>query len=371
VRFPRFLAIALWFGLVACASSASFGQQTRALETPIDGPDALAIDHEGHLFVTSLYENNVRRIDLRTGMAETVAGNGKDCCYTENSRATDVSLETIWAIAVNSAGDLFISEGERILKVDARTGLISTVAGNEESGETDEGLLATSTKFVQIGGLAVDEDENLLAADMVQGKVFKIEMAGGPAGRVFKVAGSGKYDFTGDGGPAVDAALASPRSIVLDKKQNLIIADAGHCRIRRVDHKTGLIDTIVITEPLANCLDEAQNPLSFTASPDALAIDSQGNIVFAETAPSVVLRANVGSKPAIVVAGSGDRAFSGDGGAAADAALIEPSGLIYDSGGNLLISDLGNNRVRRVDAVKKTIQTILGNGLPNTAHVTL
>jgi hypothetical protein len=84
----------------------SFGQQTRATKTPIDGPAALAVDHAGHLFVASLYEKNVRRIDLRTGLIETVAGNGKECCYRENAKATDVGLDYIWAIAVNSAGDL-------------------------------------------------------------------------------------------------------------------------------------------------------------------------------------------------------------------------------------------------------------------------
>lgn len=361
MRARRVLNVAVWLGMMACLPSTSLCQQTRAVETPIDGPAALAIDHEGHLFVASLYENNVRRVDLKTGTVKTVAGN-------ENSKATDVSLDTIWAIAVNSAGDLFISEGERIRKVDARTGLISTVAGNGDSGNTDEGLLATSTSFVMIWGLAVDADDNLFAADKDQRKVFKIETASGPGGRVYRVAGNGRYDFEGDGGPALDASFSSVGSIVLDKNRNLIIADEDDCRIRRVDHDTGIIETIVITEPLAACHEQAKNPSSFMPSPTDLAIDSEGNIVFAETSRNVVMRAGAKSSSLSIVAGTGDRDFTGDDGPASEAELNGPGGLAIDSNGDLFIGDIGNNRVRRVDAVTKTIQTVVGNGLPNIIH---
>jgi trimeric autotransporter adhesin len=364
----RFLNVAVCLGMMATVPWTSFCQQPRAIETPIDGPAALAIDREGHLFVASLHENNVRRVDLKTGTIETVAGSGRGCCYKENAKATDVSLDTIWAIAVNSAGDLFISEGERIRKVDVRTGLISTVAGTGESGNTAEGLLATSTSFVMIWGLAVDTSDDLFVADKAQEKIFKIETASGPAGRVYRVAGSGRYGFEGDGGRALDASFSSVGSIVLDKNQNLIIADEDNCRIRRVNHDTGIIDTIVVTERLAACLEQAKNPLSLMPSPTALAINLEGILVFAETARNVVMRASTESPSPSIVAGNGDRDFSGDDGPASKAALSGPSGLAIDSHGDLLIGDIGNNRVRRVDAVTKTIQTVAGNGLPHIIH---
>ena len=368
MKLPRALAMALLLGSVACLPPASYCQQTRAFETPIDGPSALAIDREGHLFVASLYENNVRRIDLATGTIETVAGNSKECCYSENSKATSVSLDSVWAIALNSAGDLFISEGTRVRKVDSRTGLISTVAGNGESGNTAGGLLATSTSFSQIGGLAVDADDNLFVSDKGQAKIFKIETATGPAGRAFLVAGSDKLDFYGDGGPALNAGFSSVGSIVFDKNRNLIVADETDCRIRRIDHKTGIIDTVLVTEPLTACLGEAKNPLSLMPSPTDLTIDSQGNIVFAETAKNLIIRADVHSMMLSIVAGTGDRDFSGDNGPAVDAALSGPSGLAVDAAGNLYIGDIRNNRVRRVDAVTKMIKTIAGNGGPNIVH---
>jgi hypothetical protein len=129
--------------------------QTDATRTPIDGPCALAIDRAGHLFIGSLYEDNVRRIDLETGKIKLVAGNGKTCCYKENAKAVNVSLDAVWALAVNSVGDLFIGETKTIRKVDTKTGQISTVGD----------LLRSSTTFSQIWDLAVDSDDNLFVAN--------------------------------------------------------------------------------------------------------------------------------------------------------------------------------------------------------------
>jgi len=97
--------------------------------------------------------------------------------------------------------------------------------------------------------------------------------------------------------------------------------------------------------------------------------------VFAEGARNVVMRASANSASLSIVAGNGDedfdRDFVGDGGPASEAALNRPGGLAIDSTGDLFIADLVNNRVRRVDAVTRTIQTIVGNGLPNIIHPTM
>jgi sugar lactone lactonase YvrE len=367
VQSCRALAAALLLGSITCLPAPASCQQTRAIETAIDGPSALAIDREGHLFVASLYENNVRRIDLKTGTIETVAGNGKECCYKENSKAVDVSLDIVSAIAVNSTGDIFISEGTQVRKVDSETGLISTVAGNGESGDTADGLLATSTNFSLIWGLAVDADDNLFVADKGQGKIFKIETASGPVGKVHLVAGNGRNGFEGDGGPALDADFSSLGSIAFDKNRNLLVADEENCRIRRIDLKTGTIDTAVVTESLAACSKEAKNNGPFP-SPTDITVDSVGRILFTETAENVVMRVDKYLATPSIIAGTGDRDFSGDNGPAVDAALSGPSGLAIDSKGNLYIGDIRNNRVRRVDAVTKTIETVAGNGKPNVIH---
>jgi sugar lactone lactonase YvrE len=332
--------------------------QTDATRTPIDGPCALAIDRAGHLFIGSLYEDNVRRIDLETGKIKLVAGNGKTCCYKEDAKAVNVSLDAVWALAVNSAGDLFIGETKTIRKVDTKTGRISTVGD----------LLRSPTTFSQIWGLAVDSDDNLFVADRAQGKLFKIELANGAIGSITPIAGNGKYGFAGDDGPAMNAEFSGPSSMAFDQNGNLLVADESNCRIRRIDRQTGIISTAVMTETLSTCSTEAKNPLALLPSPTDLAVDSEGRIVFTEEARNLVKRADKNAPTLSIIAGTGDRNFSGDGGPAVDATFSAPRGVVFDSKGNLYVADISNNRVRRIGASTKKIETVAGNGGPNVIH---
>jgi len=353
-----------------CCLPASFSRQALAINTPIDGPNSLALDDSGHLFVSSLYEDVVRRVDLKTGATEAVAGNGKDCCYTEGAKATDVSLsDGVWALAVNSYGDLFISEGSQVRKVDSATGLISNFAGegSEDSGKTEDGLLATSANFSMIWGLAVDARGNLFISDVGQNQIFKVDAAGRSSGKVSVVAGDGRAGFSGDGGSALTASFNSPEGIAFDKSGNLVVADRVNCRLRRIDLKTGIINTILLTEASQDCAEEARHNWPMRG-PDFVAIDPDGGIAFSITAWNMVERFSEGSGQASVIAGHGDTGFSGDGGPASGALLNGPSGLVVDSMGNLIFADLANNRVRRINAATKIIQTIVGNGLPLVRH---
>jgi len=362
-RSGHLLAAALWVAGLVALPSASFCQPTRATETPIDGPASLAISNDRYLFVASFYENNVRRIDLQSGTAETVAGNGKECCYREYRKAKDVSLDDVSSLAVNSLGDIFISEYERVLKVDAQTGLIATVAGGGTTANTADGLPALSTSFRQIWGLALDRDDNLFISDRWRGAIFRLDRTG----RIFRFAGDGTRGFRGDGGPALSASFKSVGSIAFDSRGNLLIADEGNCRLRRVDHDTGIIQTVFATEPIAACAADENGSWAAPAPTDLVA-EPGGSIVFLETVLDVVRRFDVESNTLSEIAGNGTRGFAGDRGPASQAMLSGPSGLAIRSNGDLFISDTRNNRVRRVDARTKMIQTVVGNGLPTNIH---
>ena len=353
------------FCLASMAALATFAQdlgESPAKETAINGPSTLAVDNnKAHLFVAEAMGNRVLRIDLHQGTIKTMAGNGKECCYKDGTAATDVSLDWITSIAVDPEGNLLLSEDAEVLKVNAQTGLISTFAGSDEQGDTLEGSSALSARFRDVNGLAVDSDGNLFIADPVQGKIFKLSSA---TGSISKIAGSGKSGFSGDGGPAVDATFLFLSAIVFDTAGNIFLADTENCRIRRIDRKTGTIDTIAQTGgPADNCPPQP-HVIPWQPSPYDPAVDGQGNIYFAQ--PSLDVVARVGLKPTIqsIVAGTGERGFSGDGGAATDAMIANPSGLAVDSDGNLYISEFVNNRIRRVDAKTKIITTVAGNGLP-------
>jgi sugar lactone lactonase YvrE len=363
----RARALIGFLALMSVPICAQTSRESLAKSTAINGPTALALDHDGHLFVVEEQEYRVRRIDLVKGTIKTVAGKGqKDCCYRAGVPATGVALSYVAALAVDHRGDLLIAEWERVLRVDSHTGLISTVAGTGKSGNTAEGSPALSVSFGQINGLAVDSVGNLFIADGGQHKIFKVSATGGIVSRV---AGSGKAGFSGDGGPALEASFLFPLSIALDPTGNIFVADRENCRIRRIDYKTGIVDTIAQTGgPDQNCPPQPGN-IGAQPSPSDPVVDSEGNVYFVQESEDVVARVGPNREKQSIVAGTGDRGFRGDGGPATAAKLANPAGLAVDLEGNIFISEYVNNRIRRVDAKTKIITTIAGNGLPHRIDV--
>jgi trimeric autotransporter adhesin len=356
--------------LTASGSAYFAGQELNATGASINGPSALATDDHGHLFIIEMNENKVRRIDLKKGRIATVAGNGKKCCYKDGAKATEVSLDFLRSLAVDSQGNIFVGENDRVRKVDGFSGLISTVAGDGRSGRTLDGTSALSVHFWGIDGLAVDSSGDLFAADGLQSKVFKIDMK---SGVVHSYAGSGKFGYAGDGGSAIDASFRFPNGIATDKAGNLIIADLENCRIRRVDRQTGVINAVAVTGGVEdNCSDsdkvDNSRPGAFPSDPVS---DFAGNIYFVEGAMNIVLRIDANTSAISIFAGTGDSGFSGDHGLAIKAKLASPSGLTIDSDGDVFIAEYINNRVRRVDARTKVITTVAGNGLPRRADSTM
>jgi len=354
-----FLAI-LSVALTCAASNREPSSMTSATSTSINGPTDLAIDGHGNLFVTERIENRIRRVDLRRGTISTAAGNGKECCDRDGIIATEASLDFLISLAVDLSGNLFIGEGGKVRRVDASTGLISTVAGSSKTGNTIEGTAAVSTEFWSVDGLVVDGHGNLFIADEHQDKIFQVDSRNGS---VVRVAGNGKHGYSGDGGLALNASFRFPTSIGLTKNGDLIIADFENCRIRVVEHETGIVKTVAVTGgPAENCSGTPDNsrPGPFPSNPVA---DAAGNIYFVTM--DIVQRIDAASGNVSVFAGTGEKGFSGDDGPATDAQLNNPSGLAVDSDGNVFIAEYVNNRVRRVDAKTRVITTVAGNGLPN------
>lgn len=355
-------------GFVALYAQPPIGKQLPAVRTSINAPTSLATDRNGHLFfVIGPERTKVLRVELQRGTITTLAGNGKKCCYKDGMKATDVSLGFVWSLTADSLGDLFLADDDRIRKIDAHTGLISTVAGDGASGVTLDGASALTTHFNVISSLAVDSNGNLFIADRAQGKIFKLD---NNSGTVHLFAGAGGRGFAGDEGLALNARFDSPESIAFTKSGDLIVADFENCRIRLIDHVTRRIDTIAITNNAGEKCSEIGNsrPGPF---PDDVASDSKGNIYFAEGAMDFVLRIDAHTSVVSVFAGTGKRGFRGDGGPATDAELSNPSGLAVSSDDAVFISEYVNNRIRRVDPKTGIITTVAGNGLPHRLDIEL
>lgn len=444
------------------------GPATQAL---IDGPQSLAFDGAGNLYVASTSDLTVRKIDGSTGIITTVAGGGSPPDRLgDNGPATAAFLAPA-GLAVDTAGDMYIGDqfNQRVRRVDAGTGIITTVAGDGSPDFGGDGGPATAAHLLYPAGVSLDPAGNVYVADAGNGRIRKVDLTGtistiagsgpglfqdcrysgdggpatsatmceplgvnvGPAGTVYiadsgddrvrkvdssgtitTVVGNGVLAFLGDGGPATAAEIDNIVWTSLDPAGDLLVADEGNGRIREVDHTTGIITTVAgggigdglpatsteLNSPRGLAVDAAGNLLiadcgdnrvrkvdssgiitsiAGTATshgvgdggpatsagldcPTGLALDSAGNLYIADSIDNRVRRVDP-SGVITTVAGTGTTGFSGDGGPATSAQLNQPSGVVLDAAGNLFIADRNNNRVRKVDTTGR-ITTVAGNG---------
>lgn len=330
----------------------------------VQSPKGVAVDTNGNVFFAEPERQVVRKIEAATGLIRTVAGNGQPGTSGDGGPATAASLTMPVGVAVASNGDIFISHLDRVRKVSAATGVITTVLGGgklllaDGRAGTDVMLQATSPSQ-----LFVTAANALLVALPDFNLVIQLGAASGTVGIV-----AGSTLAVGDGGPAKSASVAQPAKLALDATGNLYIADSGHHRIRRVapgasGTGTGAISTVAGTGVGDLTPDGGSATASAISAPEGLAIASDGTLYFTEF-PSLVRR--VGADGLLRTAAGGTTpGCAGDNGPATAARLLEPSALAVDGAGNLYILDAGNHRVRHVNATG-IIRTIAGTGTPGS-----
>jgi hypothetical protein len=267
--------------------------------------------------------------------------------------ATAASLNFPYAVAFNQAGELHIGEYNRVRRVNA-SGIISTVAGQANSGFGGDGGLATAALLSGITGLAFDSAGNLYIVDGNNSRVRRVT-----ADHFIRtIAGNGTMSFAGDGGAATAASLNLPTGLVIDSAGALYIADGGNSRVRKVS-PDGVIATVAGNGQWDVPVDGIPATQS-RISPGGMAVDAVGNLYIADTGHHKIRKVGAGGI-ITTVAGNGTAGFSGDGGPATAASLNYPSGIVLDAGGNVYISDRQNNRIRKVSPTG-LISTIAGTG---------
>jgi sugar lactone lactonase YvrE len=325
-----------------------------ATSAEIGSPQAVALDAAGNLYFSDSSNNVVWMVSASTGIISIVAGNGTPGYSGDNGLATNAQLEYISGLAVDSAGNLYISDNYDyvVRKVTASTGVITTIAGaqgrtcigntNYPSCQIGDGGLATSAALAYPTGLAVDSAGNLYIAD---GNHYVVRMISASTGIITTVAGNGNEAYSGDGGPATSASLYSVNSLAIDSAGNLYIGFVAGGRIRKVTASTGIITTVAGNgNPYGNSGDGGL-ATSAEIYPEWIAVDSFGNLYLSNWQNSV---REVSASTGIIttVAGSGYYGYSGDGGSAT-VAEIYPLGIAVGASGNLYIAD-GNYRIREV-----------------------
>ncbi len=344
--------------------------------TPIPGVNAptgsifgVAVDPSGNVFVSDSENFRVFKLDPQ-GALTVVAGNSAlvpyggalfDSPSGDGGPATSSSLCFPYGLALDTAGNLYIADecNFRVRKV-TPAGIISTVAGNGRFGYSGDGGPAVNAAISVPTGLAVDAAGNLFIADYDNQVIRKVT----PDGIISTFAGTGTAGYSGDYGPAAKATLNAPLSVAANAAGDLFISDSGNNVIREVSPK-GFITTFAGNGTFGYSGDGGPATRAQLCVPYGMAVDATADLFIADQCNQVIRKV---SPAGIISTVAGEHlgpdyagGFSGDGGPATNAELNFPGAIAVDSSGDLFIGDSHNHRVRQVNTMG-IIQTIVGNG---------
>jgi sugar lactone lactonase YvrE len=327
-------------------------------------PTGVAVNASGDVFIADSANHRIRKVTVATGVITTVAGSGVAGFAGDNGQATSALLNTPRALTFDSGGIMIIvdSDNGRIRKVNLTTGVITHYRAG----------------WANIRGIAVDGAGNLYVTEHSGNKVTKITTTPG----VFDELVKGGSGFAGDGGPAVSARITGPVGIEIDSAGNLYFADSLNHRVRKITTATGIITTVAGNGTAGLLGDGAAATAARLNVPSDVALDAAGDLYIGQYAtssadidrspvPSAVrglvpnyagVRKVDVSQVISTVAGNGWVTYAGDGGAATDAQLDRPAGVVADAVGNTYFADAGNHRVRRISA-GGVITTVAGSGV--------
>jgi len=314
------------------------------------------VDDSGNVYITDVFSNRIRKVNAYTGIISTVAGNGTSGYTGDGLLATNAELNEPEGIAVDTAGNLYIGDSYNhvVRKVTKSTGIITTIAGNGSSGSSGDGGQATSATFDIIIGVAVDDSGNVYIANHYNAHIRKVTAA---TGIITTIAGGGANagtDGVGDGGPATGASLNQPDGVAVDGSGNVYIADQWHHIVRKVTKTTGIITCIAGTANVSGYTgDNGQGTAAELDVCSGVAVDAAGNVFIADTYNNVIREVTKSTGIITTIAGNGydqntgNGAYAGDGGPATAAELNLPNGVAVDACDNVFSFE-SDNRARLI-----------------------
>ncbi|MBB5315636.1 NHL domain-containing protein [Tunturibacter empetritectus] len=367
---PFRIALALLLCVLSLSRLPAQTTSVSALTVPLVLPSAIVFDSAGNLYFAETGNHVIRKVDT-SGNLTTIAGTGTQGFSGDTGPATSATLDSPQGLALDAANNLYLADthNHRIRRINLATGLITTIAGSIP-GFSGDGAPALSAQLNLPTGLAIDASGNLYLADTGNHRIRKITST---TGLITTIAGTGTQGYSGDGAPALSAAIDSPTGIGIDASNNLYLADTHNHSIRKITSSTGLITTIAGTGLPGFSGDTAPASAATLALPHGLTADAAGNLYLADTANHRIRRIDATTGLITTVVGDGTQAFAGDNGPPTAASLDSPTATSLSPASSLTLSDTGNQRIRQVETqpAGSIITTIAGLGSTTPTALTL
>lgn len=333
------------------------GNEGVATSIKLDAPDGVVVSDSGAVFIADDGNDRIRKVV--DGKMYLVVGGGS-ASATDGAVATGIRLSGVRGLTFDDVGNLYFASSSSVGKVDT-AGIYTLFAGKSGSHTTGsgDGGPATKAELVNPWDVGVVSDGTVVIVDNGDARLRAVDTSG----IITTAAGVVPYGFSGDGGPAADAALYYPTDVAASKDGRIFIGDSNNRRVRMIDIN-GIISTVAgngTSTYVGDGVHATETGFKLTRS---VALDSDGNLYIADY-EARILKVD-GAGIITTVAGTGVAGFSGDGGPATQAKLKSPALVRVSPAGELIIGDTGNYRIRRIDK-NGVIQTIAGIGSPTAS----
>lgn len=323
------------------------GDGGAAAQALLNGPFDVCFDRAGNLFFSDTFNNRIRRVDAVSGVISTIAGNGDKGYSGDGGPAVAAALDEPYGVVIDRDGNLYIADrlNRRVRRIDAASGVITTLAGTGEAKYGGDGGPAAEAGLAEPNGLALGPGETrLYITDVADNRVRVVDLA---SGIIATFAGTGAAEHSGDGRPATEAGTFGARAVKIGAGGTVYILERQGSSLRAVDPTTGIISTIAGTTTRGYGGDGGPALAAVFDAPKEMAIDTDGSLLIVDTENHAIRRIDRASGIVTNLAGGRQRP-GGDGGPATEAGLDRPHGAVVGPDGAVYIGDTNNHRIRKV-----------------------
>lgn len=336
------------------------GEGGLARFSKLNKPKQVTLDDAGNLFFVDLNNHRIRKVDMNSGIISTIIRMEHQWQEGDGDPREGTTIDIPSGLVTDDEGNLIVADrfNSQVLKIDVNDGDVTRIAGVflatiHLSGFGGGGQPANETSISSPEGMAFDRQGNLYLVDSGASRVLRIDAA---SGVMTSVVGTGEKGWSSDGTLATRTKLNRPEDIAIDHEGNLYISDTGNDRILVVDSKTNIVTKVAGTDRRAGWSDS--QVLAKTASllgPTSIGVDPLGNVFFVEAAGHVLRRIDSQSNFMTAIVGADAPRLTDEEGNVVNSDLIELGGIAVDSNGDLYISDKFSNRIVKLSVRQKPL----------------